>query len=380
MLKNKKLKVSNIVPHTDEWHRYRLSGIGASEASVAYYGVNKYEGVVELYHRKIDNVQEFGKMRDHSDDALERMESGLWMEPTISDMWTYWDGARMSHISNKKNNMKIRDFVDSPGYVVNPEYPWLFASPDRVIPSGSASLVSEIDMLTDDCPLELKNVSFNGAKRWDGTVPKEYVIQMYQQMICMDCKYAEIARLIDGWDFMVIPIIRDDSFAESMIRVTKSFWYDLIMPAREFIARREECRVKGDVSGVEKWNTKIMELEPEPVSVADKKFISDTAEIEEGSDMGGDEIILRLAQQHKVIQRIIAELEKNSDVLEVKLSNMHRKFKIERFKFDDGSYTRYYRRANSINYMLDNRLKGDSLPPSEFVREQIKKIDLNFLK
>jgi hypothetical protein len=189
---------------------------------------------------------------------------GRYMEDKIADLWEYYDGSKLGWIDNFKNNKIIRKCRAINGYVVNPDYPWLFASLDRVQNvSGGINLLTG-EKLTTEAVLEVKTLSHWSAQMWIDQIPISYLLQVHQYMIVIESNYAEIAVLKDGNELVIEKINRDEGLCEKIIDISKSFWYKLVVPAQQAHAKKQEAEKAGNISEVEKYEAIIQSLEPEP--------------------------------------------------------------------------------------------------------------------
>ncbi len=287
------LIITRIPPHTNEWFDYRTTGIGGSEMSTVL-GLNRYDTVTRTFYEKIKMVEP-----RHIDNA--KMFFGRYMEDNIAELWKYYDGTSDGWIENYKNKKIIRDCRAVNGFVVNPKYPWLFGSFDRVQNiKGGRNLISG-NPLTTEAVLEIKTLSYWSAQMWQDQIPISYLIQIHVYMIILETDYAEIAILKDGNEFSVEKYMRDDNLCEKIINISHDFWHKLVVPAKEAHAKKVEAEKAGNMSEVEKWDARIQELEPEPdQSEAYTAFMSEKFLRERDSVQGTMELY-DLAKKDKVL-------------------------------------------------------------------------------
>jgi predicted phage-related endonuclease len=111
----------------DVWLAYRENGIGGSEMG-AILGQADYTDPIKVYLEKIgEPVSGFQGNR------FSRF--GKLLEPTICDLYQYWDPAGDAELMliNKEEKTKHRKVKRVNGFIFNTKYPWLFASIDRQI-------------------------------------------------------------------------------------------------------------------------------------------------------------------------------------------------------------------------------------------------------
>jgi len=272
------LIITRIPPQTPEWFKYRQSGIGGSELSTVL-GLNKYDTVTRTFYEKIGQIPP--RQIDNA-----KMFFGRYMEDNIAEIWKYYDGTTDGWIENYKNKKIIRECRAVNGFVVNPAYPWLFGSFDRVqnIKGGINLLTGE--KLKTEAVLEIKTLSYWSSQMWADGIPISYLIQIHCYMIILETDYAEIAILKDGNEFIVEKYTRDESLCEKIIDISKSFWYKLVVPAKEAFAKRQEAEKAGNIGELEKYDAEIQRLEPEPdhseayTSFMNEKFLKERDSVE----------------------------------------------------------------------------------------------------
>lgn len=257
------------IPHgTEEWHEFRTNGIGGSEISTVL-GLNPYNTVTRTFYEKIKAIppQNFDN---------QKMFFGRYMEDKIADLWEFYDGSELGWIDNFKNNKIIRKCRKINGYVVNPDYPWLFASLDRVQNvSGGINLLTG-EKLTTEAVLEVKTLSYWSSQQWADGLPVSFLLQVHQYMIILETDYAEIAILKDGNSLQIEKVQRDEGLCEKIIDISKGFWYNRVVPAQKAHAKKVEAEKVGNIGEVEKYDAIIQNLEPEPdTTEAYNQFLSE---------------------------------------------------------------------------------------------------------
>jgi len=83
-------------------------------------------------------------------------------------------------------------------------------------------------------------------------------------MIILDAEYAEIAILQDGNKFRVEKFERDDGLCKRIIDISKAFWENRVLPAKEAYAKKVEAEKQGNIREIEKYESIIQQYEPEP--------------------------------------------------------------------------------------------------------------------
>lgn len=360
------LQITRIPVHTPEWHEFRKNGIGGSEIATIL-GMNKYDTVTRTFYEKIGAIPP----RDF-DNA--KMFFGRYMEDKIAELWEYYDGSELGWIDNFKNNKIIRKCRNINGYVVNPDYPWLFASLDRVQNvSGGINLLTG-EKLTTEAVLEVKTLSFWSASMWTDSIPISYLLQVHQYMIVLETDYAEIAILQDGSDFKIEKIQRDESLCEKIIDISKSFWYKLVVPAKEYQAKKLEAEKVGNINEVEKWEAKIMELEPEPdaseayTAFMNEKFLRTRDSVE------GNMMLYDMAKQDKVLNGIIGIIKDERTVIKNQFIKKLTVAGAEQVDFGRLGTIDWSERKGAKERTFNNRIKEK--PTEDQLLAEFKKLNL----
>uniref|UniRef100_A0A6M3LRC5 Putative exonuclease n=1 Tax=viral metagenome TaxID=1070528 RepID=A0A6M3LRC5_9ZZZZ len=260
-------------------------------------GLDKYNTVIRLFHEKLGTIEP--RQIDN-----QKMFFGRYMEDSIADIWSYYDGTSDGYIENFKNKKIIRECRKVNGYVVNPSYPWLFASLDRVqnIKGGINLLTGE--PLKTEAVMECKTLSYWSSQMWTDGIPISYLIQIHQYMIILETDYAEIAILKDGNDFSVEKIQRDDSLCEKIIEISKGFWYNRVLPAKEAFAKRQEAEKAGNIGEVEKYDALIQKYEPEPDATEAYTDFMNERFLRERDSIDGTMELFDLCKRDKVLNGI----------------------------------------------------------------------------
>jgi putative phage-type endonuclease len=290
------LQITYLPIHSEEWYEFRKNTIGGSEIGTIL-GINKYDTAARLFHEKL------GDIPIRKDDN-ESMFWGRELEDKIANVWRFYDGTEFGYIENYKNGKIIRDCRSVNGYIINPKYPWLSASVDRLINvKGGINLLTGETLKTEGI-LECKNLSYNAARIWLDNIPIFYLAQMQQYMIILDTDYGEISILQDGNKLRVEKFQRDDALCERIINISKGFWYNRMIPAKEAHQKKVEAEKSGNFREAEKWEGEIQRLEPEPDnSEAYTSFMNERF-LKERESMEGTMGLFDLCKKDKVLNGI----------------------------------------------------------------------------
>jgi putative phage-type endonuclease len=364
---NSKLQITPIPIHTPAWHEFRKNGIGGSEVATIL-GLNKYDTVTRTFYEKIGQIPP----RDFDNP---KMFFGRYMEDKIADLWEYYDGSELGWIDNYKNNKIIRKCRKINGYVVNPDYPWLFASLDRVqnVTGGINLLTGE--KLTTEAVLEVKTLSYWSSQQWIDGLPISFLLQVHQYMIILETDYAEIPILKDGNSLEVEKVQRDDSLCEKIIDISKAFWYKLVVPAQEAFKKRQEAEKVGNMAEVEKYDAIIQSLEPEPDhSEAYTAFMSERF-LKERESVEGTMRLYDICKHDKVLNGISGLIEEERSGLKNVLIKELTLAGAEMIDFGRLGNVTWSERKGSKNRTFNNRIKEK--PSEDQLLAEFKKINLD---
>lgn len=364
----KDVKVHLIESHSQEWYDFRMNGIGGSEIGTVL-GINKYDTAVRLFHEKVGTVPQ---RREDS----ERMFWGRTNEENIARVWQYWDGTKDGYLENFAQGRIIRKCRNINGYLVNPDYPWLFASLDRLINiEGGFNLITG-EPLKKEGILECKNMGYWMQKIWEDGIPIYHLAQVHQYFAIADADYAEIAMLIDGGNLVVEKLQRDETLVERIIQISKSFWYDRVIPAREAKQKRDLADAQGNFAEAEKWDAVIQRLEPDPdESDAYKEFMEEKF-VKEREVVTGTMELYSLARKDNFLRKLINRAEKDRDLIKnifVKYLTQHGS---EAIDFGKLGYVNWSTRKGSASRTFNNKTKDK--PSDDHIEEVYDKIDIEF--
>jgi predicted phage-related endonuclease len=307
-------------------------------------------------------------------DDNELMFWGRELEDKIADIWRYFDGSDTGYIENFKNKKVIRECRNVNGYIVNPKYPWLFASIDRLMNiAGGINLLTG-ESLTTEGILECKGLSYWAAQIWQDSLPIYYLTQIHQYMIILESSYAEIAILQDGNKFRVEKIQRDDGLCERIIEISKSFWFNRVIPAKEAFQKKMEAEKIGNVSEIEKWESEVIRYEPEPDnSEAYESFMSERF-LKTRDSVDGDMNTYSLCTKDKMLLGISNRIEEERQGIKNIIINKLVQSGAELLDFGKLGNCTYSERKGAKNRTFSNRVKEK--PSEDRIEKEFKKIDL----
>lgn len=357
---NQKLNIVRIKPHTEEWFEFRGTGIGGSEVA-ASLRMSRWLSQTRVYHDKVGDV-----LRPRINNR--KMVMGRHIEDFIANLWQYYDGSDDGWVDNLDEGKVFRRCRKLNGFAVNPDYPWLYASVDRLINKGGMNML-DMESLSDEGILECKNTEFMASKNWENEIPDEYFLQVQQYMLIFDVKYAEIALFVNGNNLRVLPLRRDDGICERVVNMTRDFWYDRVIPAKEAYKLYLDYFNKGMIDKAEEQMSIIQDLEPEPDDTRDYEDFKKDGLVSEVEKVRGGVKLYSFLKNDKMYTAMEKEIKSRKQYIKNVALNFMDKNKCTVVDFD------------SLG-MLDNTKKWNNKikekPSDEFVREQLDKITLNF--
>ena len=361
------LRIHRIPPHTEEWFEFRRNGIGGSEAGTVL-NINKYDTAARLYHEKIGSIP-------HRTDDNMAMFLGRYLEEQIANLWKFYDGSQDGLIENYKNKKVVRNCRNINGYVVNPNYPWLFGSVDRLInKDGGVNLITG-EALKEEGILEIKNQSYWAGKVWEDGIPIYHLTQVHVYMIILETDYSEIALLNDGNKLVVEKIQRDEQLCQQIISLTRSWWFDRVVPAKEALKIRDEADAQGKVGEAEQAEAVIQRLEPDPDhSEAYKDFMSDSF-VKERDIVDGTMDLFDKAKAYEVLKGIARETKDNQELLKNQFIKFMKDHGADSISFDNLGSVNWAEVKGRASRTFGCKIKDK--PKPDAIKDEFNKINLN---
>ena len=178
------------------WLKWRGRTLGASEAS-SILGCNPWSTPLQLYAKKM------GVMADKASDS-EAAKWGHRLQQPILDGWS------------DETGLPCRTWEIG---VVNPQYPWLHATPDAVVGD-------EIPVVTDSMPDTVQAKATSMERAWENGVPPMVFAQVQQEMLVTNSKTSHVAVLFNGKRFSAFEVPFDEVWCESTLIPKTQAFYD----------------------------------------------------------------------------------------------------------------------------------------------------------
>lgn len=234
-----------------DWLAYRMNGIGGSEAG-AILGLSPYTSSLEVFYNKLRRPVE------KPENAA--MFFGNELEDFVADLWRYSGVTFDETIHNKRNGEKQRDYTKVNAFLINPKFPHLFASVDRLIKANQFMIGS--DEVQAEGILEVKTIGGFVVRQWEHGIPPSYVVQLQTYLAVTELSWGELIMLQDGRNVELIPFVRNEELINRIVNTTKEF-YDRVTRARE-VLKQEGFEYYDDVPLSHTIHSVIGCLEPPP--------------------------------------------------------------------------------------------------------------------
>lgn len=188
------------------WLAERRKGIGGSDASTIA-GVNEYSG--GLYELYLDKT---GRLPERT--ATARMEAGTRLEPVMRQWFQDQTGiaVRRQGLTRSKAN------------------PFMQVSLDGLTIDGGV--------------FESKATNWRLADEWDDDqVPDHAEIQVQHGMAVTGRPHAWVVVLVDGWDFQIRRVERDEKLIDLLTSMERAFWTDHVLADVEPLITAQALKV-----------------------------------------------------------------------------------------------------------------------------------------
>ena len=211
-----------------EWLKFRDQGLGGSEISTIF-GLNPYKSKLQLH------LEKSGQWPNETPDNFYMYRGKTTEDLIVEAYWKLYTDSPESVLINAANPEFEKKKCDNfEGYFVNPQFPHLFASPDRIMPIGHIHRGTG-EVLSTESILEVKNTRSQETAKYESGISPAFMAQTQHYMLVLDLKYAEIILLKDSTFPEVVYFERSDEFCEAIVEQSKLFW-DNVLRARELMA------------------------------------------------------------------------------------------------------------------------------------------------
>lgn len=207
---SKLIRVSTADMTKADWLKFRENGIGASEIATVM-GLNQYKSAHQLFYEKVEGAPE-------QDDSI-AMFMGRYNEDSIADLWQYWENDQLTMMKNYSEKKIVRKCRKINAYLINPDFPHLFVSLDRVINKNGTD---------KEQALELKTISAYSSDQWISGIPPQYIVQLQQQLLVSGLEEGELCILKDGRYMEVYSFSRNQEIINNIIEQSTHFWNNVI--------------------------------------------------------------------------------------------------------------------------------------------------------
>lgn len=175
----------------EEWLQARTQGIGGSDVS-AIVGLNKWSSPYQVWLDKTGNAAE--------KETNQAMRMGNLLEPIVVQLFNEDAGIETRRI----------------GLLRSKENPFMQVTPDRLTADGGL--------------LECKTSNGWLRSEWeDDQVPDHAELQLQHALYVADKPHGYVAGLLDGREFFVRRVERDDKLIGQLIEIERRFWEQYVL-------------------------------------------------------------------------------------------------------------------------------------------------------
>jgi len=365
---NNNLVTYPIPTHTPQWYEFRRNGIGGSEAAILL-GLSEYGNAGKMYYEKLGLISPW--MEDN-----EKMAWGRFLEEIIAEKWQYYDGTKTGYLDNIAADNVIRRCRKLNGYVVNPEYPWLFGSLDRVINKKGGFRLTDGEALKEEQGLEIKTMENFVADKWEGGLPVYHIVQVHQYMLITGMDYFEIVVLKNGRYMEVYPIERNENLINEIIIKTKAFWHNNILKAQPYARKLQIAQITKNKLQIEENTKWVHHFEPNPTAGESyRDFLSERfTKVHE--TVVAPKWLWPIARRHKELNAVIKYFESEKSLCANIMGKFLSDTNTSKAEFEENKGHIWYAQRGAGTRFVDNRVK---IKVNELrVIEEMKKVTFNF--
>ena len=214
----------------EDWLEARKKGIGGSDAG-AVAGLNRWKSPVEVWLDKTEQIP--------PKEQTEKMYWGTVLEDVIAEEFSKRTGKAI-----RRRNAILQ----------HPDHPFMLANIDR-------------EIVGEKTGLECKNTSRYMSTQWTETeFPQEYLLQCMHYMAVTGYTKWYLAVLVNGSEFRIYEIDRDEELINDLIKIESDFW------------KLVEDHIPPEPDGTQASTITISRAYPEADEEADEIDLPDTAE------------------------------------------------------------------------------------------------------
>ncbi len=353
-----KITFHDTVPHTEQWYEFREGGLGGSEVATIF-GLNKYKSSARLFHEKVGTIEPHFIGNQYT----------LWgtvAEPTIRNMWKYWDGTAEGYIANYQNGRVMRTVTEVEKYfATHSDYPHLFASIDGHIDKGGFRLDTG-EEIEKGAILEVKTMSDYVANMWEFGIPPAYIVQVHVYMLIYDYDYVEIAVLKGGNTFEVLPLERNNSLMEKIINLSTTFW-EKVLKGRECFDAMGKATLNNDTEAYEDAQAMLDQLEPMPDDSDDYTALMKERFRKEIEVVAGGEKEETIARDYKLYHEVIKALTAKKTLKQNELMKILHDARAEEIELVNGKVTLREQKNGKLRFTNGLRVKFEEEVINGFV-------------
>jgi predicted phage-related endonuclease len=313
-----------------EWHRYRLQGVGSSECASAL-GRDRYKPKLRLHLEKT-------KQWDPTfEDSFQTYRGRCIEQSIMRDYWRFYTTDKESVLLNMINSDYVpKKYGKVRGFYHNDKYDWLYSTPDAKAPKGLPKLTDGTINETETL-IEAKSIASYYAKSFIIGFPEAYLIQTQSQLVVTELEYVELMLLEDGTIPALYGFDYEPNLCEIIIEGTKEFM-DNARETIKYIKIKEEALIHGRTDELADIEYEITKREPGPEdSDSYAEFLTERyKERQMENVMIGNDGQYRLALKLLEIKETLKPIEAEKKLIENTFKEQMGKAEANSINFDEG--------------------------------------------
>lgn len=207
----------------EAWLSQRRGVEGFGDVTNARFGASDVGTITGTNSYKCPNRLFLHTIGRHSSDWItETSVAGHLAEPIIATVWESWEQEKETALRNIQNGVKLRKTKKAEFFLLDDNYPQLFASIDRLHDGETFSPFTG-NKYAELTPIEFKTTKSTYYKLWEDGITPSYYDQVQAQMMLSGTEVAVFCVWVDGAHFYVREVEFDKERAEFIDYKTREF-------------------------------------------------------------------------------------------------------------------------------------------------------------
>jgi putative phage-type endonuclease len=180
----------------------RTIGLGATDSAGLQ---NKgWKTKVRVYRETIGELKQ-------DEDLPDVVKAGIRLEPVVADMYAERTGTRLARV-----NQTVR----------HPEHDFIVCHPDRRVLGSAGRKIVECKTAFPRTKEQQERWGEEGSDQ----VQIAYLLQVQHQMAVTGADVCDVAVLLNGYDFRIYTVHRDQAVIDFIVDHAVKFWHNHVMP------------------------------------------------------------------------------------------------------------------------------------------------------